>query len=66
MDIHTNLVNSPVRLSPSPLKEVNKSYQIITHENFEGIDENYILALTDCTDLSEVNVIAIRNKNLKR
>jgi hypothetical protein len=38
---------------------------IKTYEKFE-IDESYILALTDCTDLSEVNVIAIRNKGLKK
>lgn len=39
--------------------------QIKTYEKSE-IDESYILALTDCTELSEVNVIAIRNKGFKK
>ena len=59
-------MSSPSAGLSSPLKDIGKAIQIISKESFEGIDENYILALTDCTDLSEVNVIAIRNKNLKR
>ena len=56
---------SPSNFSPSPARMKTKGMQAVTISKLENIQEDYILALTDCNELSEVNVIAIRNKGLK-
>lgn len=68
MESESDIHSSPVAgRALSPMRNTShRGLQAMRSDKLDSIEDEYILALTDCSDLSEVNVIAIRNKLLKK